>query len=206
MEYVTLAGHFLTKNTPGGLTGWEFRMCCRIQDPAQVAALNHLIRMLHPAQDRIFQRILDGCRSVDGSWSANVPFGHNSLADSMKKLSCWANLSKRYTNHCVWASVVTDLTDAAFSQMGKIKRSLMSQFFIERWKLKKTGKTSSSERENFKEIIHVLLQVWAQPTESQKRSVLLPLTRKVSLINEVRDGIHTSPKEVPCHSFVVQIP
>ena len=41
--------------------------------------------------------------------------GHNTLSDMMPLLSTRANLSKRYTNHCVRASVVTDLKDTGFS-------------------------------------------------------------------------------------------
>ena len=33
----------------------------------------------------------------------------------MPQVSVWANLSKTYTNHCVRATVVTDLMDAGFS-------------------------------------------------------------------------------------------
>lgn len=114
-EYATLSVDFNTKNTPGGLGGREFQTCGRIQDPTQVSALRRLLGMLHPLQNRLFQRILYGARPVGGPWFANAPLGHNSLADMMPKLSCWAKLSQRYTNHCVRASVVTDLKDAGFS-------------------------------------------------------------------------------------------
>ena len=41
--------------------------------------------------------------------------GNNTLSDMMPLLSTRANLSKRYTNHCVRVSGVTDLKDAGFS-------------------------------------------------------------------------------------------
>ena len=94
-EYATLSADFNTKNTPGGLGGREFQTCGRIQDPTQVSALRRLLARLHPLQDRLFQRILLGVRPVEGPWFANVPLGHNSLADMMPKLSCWAKLSQR---------------------------------------------------------------------------------------------------------------
>ena len=115
LEYATLSGDFKTKNTPGGIGGREFQTCGRIQDPTRVSALRRLVGKLHPLQNRLFQRILYGVRPAEGPWFANVPLGHNSLADMMPKLSCWAKLSQRYTNHCVRASVVTDLKDAGFS-------------------------------------------------------------------------------------------
>ena len=41
--------------------------------------------------------------------------GHNTLSDMIPQLSVRANLSKRYTNHCVRASVITDLKDAGYA-------------------------------------------------------------------------------------------
>ena len=114
-EYVVLRSDFLTKNTPGGLKAREFHSCGRIQEERQVKALHRLLERLHPNSDRLFQRVLVGCRPEGGPWFAQVPMGHNTLSDMMPLLSTRANLSKRYTNHCVRASVVTDLKDAGFS-------------------------------------------------------------------------------------------
>ena len=40
--------------------------------------------------------------------------GHSILQDMMSRLSVKANLSKRYTNHCVRATVVTTLKDVGY--------------------------------------------------------------------------------------------
>ena len=114
-EYVTFKGDFLTKNSPGGINGREFASCGRIENATQVKAMRRLLSFLNPNQPRLFQRILYGCRPNDGPWFANAPLGHNSISEMMPQLSVWADLSKRYTNHCVRATVVTDLMDAGFS-------------------------------------------------------------------------------------------
>ena len=44
-----------------------------------------------------------------------MALGNNQLKDMMPNLSVRANLSKRYTNHCLRATVVTTLKDAGFS-------------------------------------------------------------------------------------------
>ena len=114
-EFVLLDNDFVTKNTPGGLNAREFHYCGRIQDDSQVKALHRLVDRLHPKLDRLFQRVLPGCRRKEGPWFAQAALGHNTLSDMMPLLSTRANLSMRYTNHCVRASVVTDLKDAGFS-------------------------------------------------------------------------------------------
>jgi len=114
-EFVKLKTDFLTKNTPGGLQAREFNSCGRIQEQKQVKSLKKLLTLLHPSQTRLFQRVLPGCRQKDGPWFANAPLGKNSLADMMPLLSVRAKLATRYTNHCVRASVVTDLKEAGFS-------------------------------------------------------------------------------------------
>lgn len=114
-EYVVLKTDFLTKNSPGGISSREFKSCGMLKDEVQVQALRRLLARLHPNQERMFQRVLPGVRSVNGPWFMNAPLGHNALSDMMPLLSVRARLSNRYTNHCVRASVVTDLKDAGYS-------------------------------------------------------------------------------------------
>ena len=114
-EYVVLKGDFNTKNTPGGLSSREFHNVGMIRDEIQVKAVRRLLSILHPSEDRVFQRALAGCRSKDGNWFARAPLGHNSIANIVPKLSVRANLSMRYTNHCVRATVVTTLKDAGYN-------------------------------------------------------------------------------------------
>ena len=114
-EIVKLKTDFLTKNTPGGLRPREFTTCGQIQEKKQVESVKKLLSLLHPSQTRLFQRVLLDCRPKDVPWFANAPLGKNTLADMMPLLSVRAKLSMRYTNHCVRATVVTDLKDAGFS-------------------------------------------------------------------------------------------
>ena len=44
-----------------------------------------------------------------------MALGHNQVKDMIPNLSVRANLSKRYTNHCLQATVVMTLKDAGFS-------------------------------------------------------------------------------------------
>ena len=85
-----------------------------IKDKTQVAALKRLLSLLHPAQDSLFQRVLTGVRPTKGPWFANAPMGKTSLSNLMPVLLVWAKLSKRYTNHCIRATVVTELKDAGY--------------------------------------------------------------------------------------------
>ena len=122
-EIMKLKTDFLTKNTPGGLRAQEFTSCGQIQEKKQVESVKKLLSLLHPSQTRLFQRVLLGCRPKDGPWFANAPLGKNTLADMMPLLSVRAKLSMRYTNHCVRATVVTDLKDAGISNHGTQRRN-----------------------------------------------------------------------------------
>ena len=113
--YIVLNADFLTKNTKGGVNAREFQTCGRIHDEMQVKAMQRFLARLHPSEERLFQRVLAGVRPSSGPWFANMPMGHNPLGNMMPLLSVRANLAVRYTNHCVRATVVTDLKEAGFS-------------------------------------------------------------------------------------------
>lgn len=97
------------------LNGREFNTCERHQDPTQVQAMRKQLSLLHPLQDKVFQCVPLGCRPKTGPWFANVPMAHNTLSDMMPQRSVRADLSRRYTNHCVRASVIMDLKDAVYA-------------------------------------------------------------------------------------------
>lgn len=114
-KYIVLKSDFVTINSKGGISSRECNTCGRIKDATQVKAMHRHLAPLHPTQERLFQRVLPGLRSTTGPWFAEAPLGHNSLLQMMPLLSVRARLSIRYTNHCVRASVVTDLKDAGYS-------------------------------------------------------------------------------------------
>ena len=74
---------FVTKNTPGGLTGKEFTTCSRVQDKVQVAALKRLLSLLAPSVDRLFQQAL----ADKGPWFARMALADNMVQDIMPRLS-----------------------------------------------------------------------------------------------------------------------
>ena len=51
---------------------------------------------------------------LEEEWYENSPVGRDMLNDFMKKLSINAGLSKVYTNHCIRATVVTELDKKGF--------------------------------------------------------------------------------------------
>ena len=76
------------KNTPGGTKSKEFSTCGRIQDEMQIAALKRMIHFSNPGVQRLFQRVLLGCRGRQkGPWFARMALGHNQLKDMMPNLS-----------------------------------------------------------------------------------------------------------------------
>ena len=71
---------------------------------------------LNPACDRLFQKPSKNAKyPVPFScqvWFTNSPMGKNTLGEMMATISRTAGLSRKYTNHCVRATTVTDLVQA----------------------------------------------------------------------------------------------
>ena len=74
-----------------------------------------LVSLLRPTQEHLFQRVLAGIRPTIGPWFANAPLSHKSIADMMPLLCVRAKLSTHYSNHCICATIDTELKDARFS-------------------------------------------------------------------------------------------
>ena len=114
-EYATLRRDFLSKNCPGGVGGQEFKTCGRLQDPRQVQALKKLLSKLHPQVDRLFQRALQGPQAdTKETWFMRCPLGHTVLREMLVRISKAADLSQRYTNHCLRATSITILKTTGF--------------------------------------------------------------------------------------------
>ena len=114
-EYATLRRDFLSKNCPGGVGGREFETCGRSQDPRQVQALKKLLSKLHPQVDRLFQRALQGPQAdTKETWFMRCPLGHTVLREMLVRISKAADLSQRYTNHCLRATSITILKTTGF--------------------------------------------------------------------------------------------
>jgi hypothetical protein len=89
-------------------TNKDVRMYATPRDrTCPVASLELYLSKLHPECDAFFQQPL-GHPKVN-IWYAKQPIGKNKLAHIMSRISTEANLSKRYTNHCIGATVAINL-------------------------------------------------------------------------------------------------
>lgn len=114
-EYIALSTDFMTKNCRGGLDGRSFETFGRMQEEQQVSAMRLLLQKLHPDIERLFQRAVIGKQALaKPCWFMKVPLGRVILQDMMPRISAHANLSTRYTNHCVRATSVVLLKKAGF--------------------------------------------------------------------------------------------
>ena len=115
-RYVTEVQTEQTKNYQGGSkqkdqTYSDVRMYENSTPLDPVSAFEFYILHLHPNCQTLFQTPNQHFRkgSRDTSWYRNEPLGKNTLAKVMTNISLKAELSERYTNHCVRASTVTAL-------------------------------------------------------------------------------------------------
>ena len=69
---------------------------------------------LNPNLDDLFQRPKKVIKNFDEEWYDAVPVGRDPLNNAMKNLSKDAGLSRIYTNHCIRATVVTNLNEKGF--------------------------------------------------------------------------------------------
>lgn len=65
--------------------------------------------------DALFQRPRDNYSVNDDIWYENKPIGKNTLSGMMVTISKCADLSERYTNHCIRATSITILSEAGFN-------------------------------------------------------------------------------------------
>ena len=74
-----------------------------------VKSLEKYLSKLHPKCSAFFQRPQTNVREDDPVWYANAPVGKNKLGGMIKQMSKAAGCSQVYTNHCVRATVCTEL-------------------------------------------------------------------------------------------------
>ena len=109
-DYFVLNKDFASKNCQGGTKGREFETIGRVQNANQVKALRLFLSKLNPGVERLFQRARMGfVQEEDTTWFQRQVLGKNLLGTMMERISQHANLSQRYTNHCVRATAVTIL-------------------------------------------------------------------------------------------------
>ena len=79
-----------------------------------VASFIKYLGKLNPNCDTMWQRPRDSYDVNDSCWYEKKPLGKNLLAVMMTQISESANLSEKYTNHCVKATCITVLSESGF--------------------------------------------------------------------------------------------
>ena len=79
-----------------------------------VALFQFYTSKLNKKNPFLWQRPKRKVRGDDDEWFDNIPIGPHPLENFMKKLSEKAGLSQIYTNHCIRATVITQLDKAGF--------------------------------------------------------------------------------------------
>ena len=72
------------------------------------------LQNLNKTADILWQRPKHKIIDYDGEWYDAAPVGRDPLNSTMKEISKNAKLSMIYMNHCIRASVVTNLNDSGF--------------------------------------------------------------------------------------------
>ena len=72
------------------------------------------LQKLNKTADILWQRPKHKIIDYDGEWYDAAPVGRDPLNSTMKEISKNAKLSMIYMNHCIRASVVTNLNDSGF--------------------------------------------------------------------------------------------
>lgn len=76
-----------------------------------VAAFQLYLSKLHPENPCFWQRPKKVENMTENLWYDNMAVGKNTLGKIMAKVSEEAKLSKRYTNHCIRATCITNLDE-----------------------------------------------------------------------------------------------
>ena len=74
-----------------------------------VGSFEFYLSRLHPSCQALFQTPNHHFKKAESRWFRNEPLGKNTIAKLMENISSKADLSERYTNHCIRASTITAL-------------------------------------------------------------------------------------------------
>ena len=74
-----------------------------------VGSFEFYISRLHPSCQALFQTPNHPFKKAESRWFRNEPLGKNIIAKLMENISSKAELSERYTDHCIRASTITAL-------------------------------------------------------------------------------------------------
>lgn len=121
-EYVQMSYNEASKNHPGGFKNTndpQKKMYATGGALCPVMALKKYLQKVNPACTALYQRPVNRVVKVegvdnDGYWYSGEPLGILKLRGMMATLSNEAKLSVRYTNHCIRATVITNLINSGF--------------------------------------------------------------------------------------------
>ena len=118
-QFVQLRYNEASKNHPGGLKDTndpKKKMFETGGELCPVAAMKKYLLKVNPSCNSFYQRpIRDICGTDDDPiWYTGEPLGINKLRTMMATISTEAALSKRYTNHCIRSTVITNLINSGF--------------------------------------------------------------------------------------------
>lgn len=120
-EYVSLSRQRISKNVKASLRRKEngdkksITMYSVPEEPelCPVAAVRMYLSKMHPNCEELFHKAVKNWSSDSEIWYCpKGVLGKNTLNEMMKKISSAATLSRSYTNHCIRATVVTELKEA----------------------------------------------------------------------------------------------
>ena len=114
--FVTLAYNEASKNHPGGFKNTndpKRRMYATGGPLCPVMALKKYLGKLHPDSEVLYQRPAESYAD-EGPWYLPLALGMRKLQNMMSRLSIAAGLSRRYTNHCLRATAITNLMESGF--------------------------------------------------------------------------------------------
>ena len=94
------------------------RMYATDSETCPVKAYVKYISKLNPECEALFQKPLSKFELDNDVWYGKTPAGVNHLYNFMSRLSDQAGLSRKYTNHCIRATVASNLCEAGVSNQG----------------------------------------------------------------------------------------
>jgi hypothetical protein len=116
-EYVQMRYNEVSKNHPGGFQNTndpKKKMYSTGGDKCPVEALKLYLQKVHPGCKVLYQRPATQVGADAATWYTGEQLGVNKLRGMMAHLSTEAKLSERYTNHCIRATVITNLINSGF--------------------------------------------------------------------------------------------
>ena len=117
LEFCALRFNEATKNHPGTMNQDyepQKRMYAADGSNCPVAMMKLYLSKLNTKCTSFFQRPKRVILKESTCWYDNMPAGKNYLGNRMKSISKEAELSRAYTNHCIRATVITQLNNAGF--------------------------------------------------------------------------------------------